>query len=192
MTTKPIQVVVGFNFSNSAGSALRYAIDLARHSAGRVFHFACIIDPHSGVPNVPIDRKVDYVYAEKVQQALTARIEHELGGDPAAETIHFFVHARIGDPEKEILRLAEGVGADLIVVGCVGLTGVERIVLGSVAETIVRSAGCAVMVARPKTYADVELLPVVEVAPSHHYVPPHRYSYEDARIIERPPDWPLY
>ena len=80
-----------------------------------------------------------------------------------------------------------------IIVGSKGLTGVEHLVLGSVSEKVVREAGCTVEVARSKTYAHVDLLHIVDnVEPHHTYAPPHRYSYEDNRLIVRPPDWPLY
>jgi hypothetical protein len=47
------------------------------------------------------------------------------------------------------------------------------------------------MVARPKTYEHVELLEVREVEAHLHYVPPHRYYYEDNRMNVRPPEWPI-
>jgi hypothetical protein len=109
--------------------------------------------------------------------------------------VHFFVHARIGKAAAEILELAREVGADLIIVGSHGLTGVERLLLGSTSEHVVREAGCPVEVARPKRYAEVALLPIEPVDPAqprHTYVPPHRYTYEDHRVNLRPAEWPLY
>ena len=109
-----------------------------------------------------------------------------------ADRIQFFVHVRIGKPADELLELAREVGADLIIVGSKGLTGVERLVLGSVSEKVVREAGCTVEVARPKTYDYVELSRIVDAEPHLSYVPPHRYRYEDHRVEMRPPEWPLY
>jgi len=122
---------------------------------------------------------------------MTDEIALELRARASNVPIHFYVHARIGKPADEILQLAREVGADLIIVGSKGLHGVERLVLGSVSETVVRDAGCTVEVARPKTYDHVDLLDIKEVEPHHHYVPPHRYFYEDHRLIVRPPDWPI-
>jgi hypothetical protein len=95
-------------------------------------------------------------------------------------------------PSRAILALAGEVGADLIIVGSHGLTGVERLLLGSTSETVVREAKCSVEVARPKRYPEVELANVVEVERDldHPYVPPHRYEYEDHRTCA--PEWPLY
>ena len=56
---------------------------------------------------------------------------------------------RFGDPVKEILREAKAFGADLIAVSTAGLSGVGRVVLGSVAEQIFRKSRVPVMLMRP-------------------------------------------
>ncbi len=55
-----------------------------------------------------------------------------------------------GDPGHEIVRVAEELNADLIVLGTHGYTGWKRFALGSVAELVVRHAPCAVLTVRPK------------------------------------------
>ena len=191
MSSTYSQVVVGFDFTNSARAALSRAIDLATRAPFHVLHFVCAIDPRSPTPAVP-GKHVDYEYAERVQRSLADVVEQELRAAKSAVRVHFYVHARIGKPAHEILDLAREVGADLIVVGSKGLTGVERLVLGSVSEHVVREAKCAVMVARPMTYEHVELLDVREVeAQPRHYIPPHRYYYEENRLTVRPTEWPI-
>ncbi|HET8569664.1 MAG TPA: universal stress protein, partial [Candidatus Limnocylindria bacterium] len=54
--------------------------------------------------------------------------------------------AREGDPTDELLTEARIAGADLIVIGTRGRTGLERIVLGSVARKVLTSAPCSVLV----------------------------------------------
>lgn len=192
MSNTNSQVVVAYDFSASARVALYRAIALAARAPFHVLHFVCVIDPHTGVPAVPLHGHVDYAYAERVQEAIRDVVTQELHEVKASEHIHFFVHARIGKAADEILDLAREVGADLIVIGTKGLTGVERFLLGSVAEKVVREAGCTVEVTRPKTYPYVELLEVEDVESHQHYVKPHRYSYADSRVQKRPPEWPLY
>ncbi len=191
-TTRTIQVVVGFDFTESSEAALDRAVTLAHRAGLHVFHFACIIDHRAGVAAVPAEGKFDHLYADKVQEHVARRVEAAFAANRVSDSVEFFVHARFGDPAKEILLLAQGVGADLIIVGSKGITGIERVLLGSVSESIVRSAGCGVMVARPKTYPDVELLKIFEVEPLHEWVKPHRYSYIETRVIKRPLEWPLY
>jgi len=55
-----------------------------------------------------------------------------------------------GDPGHEIVRVAEELNADLVVLGTHGLTGLKRIAIGSVAEFVGRHAPCAVLTIRPK------------------------------------------
>jgi nucleotide-binding universal stress UspA family protein len=192
MSAENSQVVVGFDFSHSGKSALYRAIALATRAPWHVLHFVCVVDPHSPFPALPA-KKVDLAYAERVQEAITGEITQELKAKKIEGRIHFFVHAPIGKPAHEILLCAEMVGADLILVGSKGLTGIERAVLGSVSERIVREAGCTVEVVRPKTYAYVPLLEIVDNKQAvHKYAAPHRYTYENHVAERRPADWPLY
>jgi K+-sensing histidine kinase KdpD len=64
---------------------------------------------------------------------------------------------REGDPAEEILTYAEEIGADAIVAGTHGRSGVERRLIGSVAERLVRHADCPVMTIRlPETDVTVD------------------------------------
>lgn len=191
MSAEHSQVVVGFDFSHSGQAALARAIGVANRAPWHVLHFVCVIDPHFAFPSLPT-KHIDIEYANRVQEELTSVVTQELKAKQITDSIHFFVHARIGKPAQEILGVAQDVGADLIIVGSKGLTGIERAVLGSVSEKVVREAKCTVEVARPKTYDYVALQEVVEVEPHSHYAAPHRYTYESNRVNRRPNDWPIY
>ena len=54
-----------------------------------------------------------------------------------------------GRPDEAIVKLAEAIGADLIVMGSHGRTGLNKILLGSVVERVIGQAACPVLVARP-------------------------------------------
>jgi nucleotide-binding universal stress UspA family protein len=166
------------------------ALAVAKRAPVQVVHVICVAEPHTGVPSLPTP-KVDCDYAGRVQEAVAHTIENELREASATPRIHFFDHARIGDLADEILALAREVGADLVIVSNKGARGLERLLLGSVSEKVVREAGCTVEVARPKTYEHVDLLVMREVKRHGHYVPPHCYHYEDNRMILRPNEWPI-
>lgn len=55
-----------------------------------------------------------------------------------------------GDPGHEIIRVAEELNADLIVLGTHGYRGWKRFTIGSVAEFVVKHAHCAVLTIKPK------------------------------------------
>jgi nucleotide-binding universal stress UspA family protein len=61
-------------------------------------------------------------------------------------------HFALGEPAAEILHLCESLDADLLVVGTHDYVGFERFLLGSVAENLMRKAGCPVLVVREKTH----------------------------------------
>jgi nucleotide-binding universal stress UspA family protein len=61
---------------------------------------------------------------------------------------------KAGDPRDMINRTAQELGVDLIVMGTHGRRGLTRALLGSVAESVVRSAPCAVLTVRLKEVTD--------------------------------------
>lgn len=192
MSAEHSQIVVGFDFTHSARAAMYRAIAVSNRAPFHVLHFVCAIEPHGQVAQLPHHGKVDIAYVERVEKAMVDEIMMELKGAAIVDRVHFFVHVRIGHAANEILDLARQVGADLIIVGSKGLTGVERLVIGSVAERVVREAGCTVEVARPKTYEHVDLMEIANAEPRHGYSPPHRYTYRSDCVNLRPDEWPLY
>jgi nucleotide-binding universal stress UspA family protein len=181
---QPVQVVVAYDFSPSSEQALARAIEVAARAPQHVLHIVAAIDPHTW--NATSET------ADRIHTSIRENVCRAFAGRETAAEVQFFVHARIGRPATEILALASDVGADLIFIGSHGRTGVERFVLGSVSEVVVREAKCPVLVARPKTYADVELLRVTrndhERAPHRE---PHCYTYSNRQVLLRPADWPI-
>jgi nucleotide-binding universal stress UspA family protein len=57
-------------------------------------------------------------------------------------------HLRTGEPNGDIVALAEEIGAGLIVMGSRGLGGVRRALIGSVAGSVILHAHCPVLVMR--------------------------------------------
>jgi nucleotide-binding universal stress UspA family protein len=185
------QVVIGFDFTLSSRRGLERGLEIAARAPSHVLHVVCVIERDRPMPGIE-PGPVDYQYAQRVQEAIAHDIENLLRAAAIVDRVHFFVHARIGKAADEILAVARDVGADLILMGTKGLTGVTHLMVGSVAERVVREAGCTVEIVRAKTYADVQLLNITTTEPTNHYVPPHRYSYEDRRVTLRPDVWPLY
>lgn len=183
---RPVQVVVAYDFSPSSEEALQRAVEVAARAPKHVLHIVSALEKHQPF------KFVSYENAEDVRKEIIARVTAAFAGRETAAEVQFYVHARIGKAATEILDLAEDVGADLIFVGSHGKTGVERVLLGSISEKIVREAKCPVMVARPKEYKDVDLL---RVTPYEHeraaHRGPHAYSYSNRQVVTRPNDWPI-
>jgi nucleotide-binding universal stress UspA family protein len=75
-------------------------------------------------------------------------IEKELQAHQALLPCQSELEIVMGDPAEEIIRLASIYGAELIVLGSRGLTGVNRILKGSVSSQVVSEAPCTVMVVK--------------------------------------------
>lgn len=58
-------------------------------------------------------------------------------------------HFVVGDPTAEILRACSELKVETLVIGTHDQSGFERLLLGSVAETLTRKCGCSVFVVRP-------------------------------------------
>lgn len=80
-----------------------------------------------------------YLHIEKQLQSYQVK----LPGESELEIVS-------GDPSEEIIRLANIYQADLIVIGSRGLTGVKRILQGSVSSQVVEDAPCSVLVVKPR------------------------------------------
>lgn len=185
------QVVIAYDFSTTSEIAFERGVELAARSPRHVLHVLTVVDDAHPVPELPTD-KVDYQYTEKVQIRVAEKLTAAFAARAPGTPVRFICHVRIGKPAPEILGLAKDVGAELVIVGSHGFRGVDRLLFGSVSEAVVRGALCPVLVVRPKTYQPVDLVEVVDATEHQRYVRPHRYSYNDDRILHRSSDWTIW
>jgi len=133
-------IVVGTDGSATAQNAVDQAGELAK-SLGAVVH---VVSSYSGAvrPEGELaDRDRVAHAALDVAQAAAATLR-------SAGVERVEVHDYDDDPAEALIATAEEVGADLIVVGNKGVSGVRRFLLGSVAQKVVQHAPCGVLVAR--------------------------------------------
>lgn len=129
------------DFSPRSDNAYRLALALARDYAARVvvLHVASMEDIYAGMAGEPA------MDLRSTRSALQERLQSYL--DPSLpEPIE--LRLREGNPATEILRTAEEVQADLIVIGANGHGGLGRLLLGSVAEPVMRLSHCPVLTIR--------------------------------------------
>lgn len=96
---------------------------------------------------VPTEPGVIWSTVDDVSRIAHAReaLESRLSG---AEYQGIDIHVDVGDPSKQIAGFAEQAKAELIVLPSHGRTGLNRLLIGSVAERVVRLAHCPVLVLR--------------------------------------------
>jgi universal stress protein A len=147
-------IVVGFDFSELGEMALNKAILLAGHNRAEL-HVV-----HVTVPIGPA-YTMDGVYprlaptTQDVEKSVIDRVRHRLEAIADKGIDAAIVHVKSGDVATDICDVGRELEADLIVVGTHGRQGVVRLLLGSVAEGVVRAASCPVLVVRPKTVLEV-------------------------------------
>jgi nucleotide-binding universal stress UspA family protein len=140
------RVLCPIDFSPSSQHAVDLAAELVqRGSAGVTLLHVIEVPPVNthGQQTIDFLRELDRSSTEHLASWAT-QLEGTLPGRVARLS-------RVGRPGAEILKaLDEDPTFDLVVVGSHGRTGLERMLLGSVAEKIVRHARCPVLVARPR------------------------------------------
>ncbi len=133
------KIILATDFSDISKDASFHALLLA-HTYQAELKILHVFD--TSARNVPSS----YSFIEEARQrGKDALKELAKSFDLEVETI--FIE---GDPGHEIVRVAEELNADLIVLGTHGYTGWKRFTIGSVAEFVIRHAPCAAFVVRSK------------------------------------------
>jgi nucleotide-binding universal stress UspA family protein len=141
-------IVVGTDGSETAGEAVREAIELAKAVGGSIE----LVSAFEPVPNQRLKEEARQV-PDDLQWMVNPREDVEATLRAAAERVQTAgltvnTYAREGDPADAILDVAEERGADLIVVGNKGMTGAKRFLLGSVPNKVSHHAPCSVLIIR--------------------------------------------
>jgi nucleotide-binding universal stress UspA family protein len=131
-------ILVGFDGSTNARRALDEALDVARADT-RITVVAAAQAPAPPGQVLPVGAEGLEERRRELEDA--RRRLAELGRD--AELV-----AVSGAPADVLVEEAEKRGADLIVVGRRGLSGAERLAMGSVSSKVARTARCSVLIAR--------------------------------------------
>jgi nucleotide-binding universal stress UspA family protein len=146
-SARPV-VLVGIDFSPPSREILRKAADLARTERGE-FHVVYVSEhsPSESTAILSADRPLERASEADGNHAELDRLASEV----AAGIPRVVLHTRVGRADVEIAQLALDIGADLLVVGAGGTSRLERILLGSVAGSLVRNAPCPVLAYRSKS-----------------------------------------
>ncbi len=142
-------IVVGTDGSDTAKIAVQHAMALAQAGGGtlHVVHayqnvslgMAAVAASHGG-PVVDLER-LNEGLQESGESVVEAVLADAVAGGVRAES-----HVTSGDPADALLAVAERVGADLIVVGNRGMSGMKRFMLGSVPNRISHHCPCNLLI----------------------------------------------
>ena len=134
------KIVVPIDFSDASEHAARYACTLARNLGSSVYLIHVLEQPVRGPVSFEAGGTGERL-SRDARERLTALAGH-LGA------LRITTEVRSGKVAEEINDCAIAYGADLVVMSTRGLTGLPHLLLGSVAEQVVRTACCPVLVVR--------------------------------------------
>jgi nucleotide-binding universal stress UspA family protein len=95
-----------------------------------------------------LDPRLQSEMEVRMEEETITRLAEEVHGIKEAGGEIAQAHAKVGRPDAEIVKLAEELGADLIVVGSRGLGPLKRALMGSVSESVLHHVHASVLVAR--------------------------------------------
>jgi universal stress protein A len=137
------EILAATDFSGHSHQAFEAALALAQHFGARLHVLHVISDPSK---------------KEMAQAQLDALTEEQ------SDVIKIVRTVSVGHAASEIVKYAGREKIDLIVLGTHGRGGLARVLMGSVAETVVRTAPCQVLTIGPQAHVTEETAAPVESA----------------------------
>ena len=143
------KILLATDGSPYANKAADYCIDMAKKLDADVLALSVISRKRLEV--FALDHHDDIIGYEDENSVLSSEAHNavDYAADRACERdVRLTKRVMRGYPADEIMKIAKEENFDLIVVGNIGRSGIERVLLGSVTDTVVRHAPCPVLVVR--------------------------------------------
>jgi len=134
------KILIATDGSKRTQNAVETGIELAKQHKSKVY--AIYVVDTVTFTSIPMDVTWENMYQllkDEGEEAVSRVKEAAQGVDVETRVLE-------GNPAVELTKFAKDNGVELIVVGTLGKSGIDRLLLGSVAEKVVRIAPCPVMV----------------------------------------------
>jgi nucleotide-binding universal stress UspA family protein len=182
---KTHNIVVGFDFSPLSERALHEAIDLASRRCPSDLHVVVVTMQAGTLLLLPdnVNPITQEIARDTVRHHITHVIDayHAERGPSGIGQVAVYILPGLssGQIGHLISRVAKDVDAELVVVGSHGRRGIERMLLGSVAERVVREATTSVYVVRPMDFVGADKVPAIEppLAPGQPHLKEFRHAH---------------
>lgn len=153
------KILVAVDNSTFSDAIFQHALTLAQASQGSLFLVHSLSGEEESSP-LPMNRQIDSIYwapgteinvevwKDEWQRYEATSLEHlqKLAGQGNAAGIETEFRQLMGSPGKVICKAAQQWGADVIVIGNRGRSGLSELVLGSVSNYVMHHAPCSVLV----------------------------------------------
>ena len=137
------KILVPVDFAASSNKAFLYAREMVKWWEGEL-HVIHVLDTEflSGAVHITIESTDESVSKWKKRAEDKLKNIYRVGG----EDLEGEIHIREGKPHEEILKLADELAVDMIVIGSHGRKGLERAIFGSVAEKVARMCKVPILI----------------------------------------------
>jgi nucleotide-binding universal stress UspA family protein len=143
------RILVPFDFSEHSEKAFTWALAMAERWRARLLLLHVV--PQPSYPSMVMGTFNVAEFEASLRADAEARAK-EFVGKSQRRTVQVDTQVVTGEPFGDICRIAEQEQVDLIIMGSHGRTGLGHVLLGSVAERVVRHAPCPVLVVGKKTH----------------------------------------
>lgn len=153
------KIIVPWDFSEHSTAALRYA---TRHFRGEAIKVICVLEPPN--PYAP-----GFNWGSEFQEKTAEECRNEFlnqAGLTSEQSVNFQV--RFGEPASEICKFADSVGSDFIVMSTHGRTGLQKLIMGSVAQKVIAQSKSPVILLPAKWFDHHQ--PQEQMADTQHAV----------------------
>ena len=148
------RVLVPVDFSDCSRKALQYAVPFAKQFGAEIV-LLYVVQPYVPVPEMgAVDTDLLLSRMRESGEGELAKLRASITDDVKVK-----VELRVGCPDFEIVKAADEVDADIILLSTHGRTGLGRVFVGSVAEHVTRYAHCPVFVVREREHEFVDVHP---------------------------------
>ncbi len=138
------KILIATDGSDIAENAADFGIKLAKNLNSEVYCIYVVdTTAFSSINNETLWQNLKSILEEEGKKALK-NVENKVKN----LNLRFYPVLKYGNPHEEIVKFAKDKGIDLIVMGTSGRSGLNRFLIGSVAEKVIRTAPCPVMVIR--------------------------------------------
>ena len=141
------KILVATDGSENAGRAMLSGIDIAKKLGAKVYA-VCVVPTHPS-SSMPIgSRMMRWEVPFKIMMEEATKAVEQIADACSSSGVEVETVILEGHPAEEIIKYAEDSNMDLIVMGSLGKTGLTRLLIGSVAEEVLRHSKVDVMVSK--------------------------------------------
>jgi nucleotide-binding universal stress UspA family protein len=145
------RILMPVDYSDASREAVQFACYLAKH-LGAALDIVHVWDRPAYVADTVVVAQgggKPKSLAEMIRENAEAEMKEFLASCQVSADVRVTSHLESGEPASTILRVAEKTGVDLVIVGTHGRTGVRHLLLGSIAEKLVRLSPVPVLTVPP-------------------------------------------